>query len=163
MCTPKRGESRESLPKLIAAVDSILDMKSPIYSYHRKENQAAHNLALALHAECEKLWRDGGGQEIQKLLLDAGRTKLYLAWQLMSIVRPALSKPVNIQHQLSFPALAERLRRSEEDEEITAVNLNNLHLWRIGDCCDFTTSFPNCLRHLTSLVSISAGCLNRYV
>ena len=55
--------------ELIDALDTVLDKNSAIYSFRREQNAAAHNLALALHAECMALWREGGGPQKRHLVL----------------------------------------------------------------------------------------------
>ena len=55
--------------ELIDALDTVLDKNSAIYSFRREQNAAAHNLALALHAECMAPWREGGGPQKQLNLL----------------------------------------------------------------------------------------------
>jgi hypothetical protein len=49
--------------ELIAALDTVLDKGSAIYSFRREPNTAAHDLAMALHAECTALWREEGGPQ----------------------------------------------------------------------------------------------------
>ena len=55
--------SAEQKYALLTALDLVLDERSPIYSFRREPNGAAHDLAMALHAECTELWRQGGGPE----------------------------------------------------------------------------------------------------
>ena len=40
-----------------------MDKGSAIYSFRREPNTAAHDLAMALHAECTALWREEGGPQ----------------------------------------------------------------------------------------------------
>ena len=56
--------------ELIDALDTVLDKNSAIYSFRREPNAASHNLALALYAECMKLWQEGGGPQKRLNLLD---------------------------------------------------------------------------------------------
>ena len=54
-------------PELIDTLDKVLDKTSPIYSFRREPNVAAHDMAIALHAECTALWREGGGPQKRSL------------------------------------------------------------------------------------------------
>ena len=56
--------------ELIVALDTVLDKKAPIYSFRREQNGAAHDLALALLAECTAIWKEGGGPKMRLNLLD---------------------------------------------------------------------------------------------
>jgi hypothetical protein len=57
---------RGSALELIVAVDTVLDKASPIFSFRREQNGAAHDLALALLAECTAIWKEGGGTKIRQ-------------------------------------------------------------------------------------------------
>jgi len=61
-----RGEA-----DLFGALHVVFDKNSPIYSFCREPNTAAHDLARALREECLALWRDGGGPQKCLALLDA--------------------------------------------------------------------------------------------
>lgn len=56
--------------ELIGALDTVLDKGSSIYAFRRDQNGATHDLAMALHAECTTMWKDGGGPQKQLNLLD---------------------------------------------------------------------------------------------
>ena len=56
--------------ELIVALDTVLDKNSAIYSFRREPNIAANDLAMALHAECTAMWREGGGPQKRLSLLD---------------------------------------------------------------------------------------------
>ena len=64
--------------ELIDALDTVLDKQQPIYSFRREPNAAAHELALALYAECTTLWREGGGPQKRLNLLDKAPWSLKL-------------------------------------------------------------------------------------
>ncbi len=55
---------------LIAALDTVLDRTSPIFLFRREQNGAAHDLALALLAECTAIWKEGGGTKIRQCPTD---------------------------------------------------------------------------------------------
>lgn len=55
---------------LIDALDCVLDMNSPIFSFERDVNKASHRVALELHAECMRLWKEGGGPQKRVQLLE---------------------------------------------------------------------------------------------
>ena len=61
---------RRGCAELIVALDTVLDKNAAIYSFRREPNIAANDLAMALHAECTALWREGGGPQKRLSLLD---------------------------------------------------------------------------------------------
>jgi hypothetical protein len=70
--------------ELIVALDTVLDKKSPIYSFRREQNGAAHDLALALLAECTAIWKEGGGPNMRLSLLDKA------SWSSLSAVMKSM-------------------------------------------------------------------------
>ena len=78
--------------ELIAALDTVLDKGSAIYSFRREPNRAAHDLAMALHAECTALWREEGGPQKRMKLLDKA------PWQFVSSVVKSKATAEELEH-----------------------------------------------------------------
>jgi hypothetical protein len=78
--------------ELIAALDTVLDKGSAIYLFRREPNTAAHDLAMALHAECTALWREGGGPQKRMKLLDKA------PWQFVSSVVKSIATADELEY-----------------------------------------------------------------
>jgi hypothetical protein len=75
--------------ELVDALDMVLDPQSPIFEFYREPNRVACQQAQALHKECVRLWREGGGPAKRLALLEKA------PWRsLLSIV-----KNVQTQHE----------------------------------------------------------------
>ena len=72
---------------MIDAADPILDLNSPIYSFCREVNRAAHDEALELHRECIEIWREGGGPAKRLALLEKAPWKC-----LVSVLRGSFTE-----------------------------------------------------------------------
>jgi hypothetical protein len=143
--------------ELIAALDTVLDKTSPIFSFRREQNGAAHELALALLAECTAIWKEGGGTKIRQCPTDP-KFGLLVNWTKGGA--PATLSKCEVSthmHCVQKADASEIVKKGDIVKAAYDLNYGNEHGVVVAGCLGIITDVPNAPHHAQDKLNSSGA------